>query len=255
MKRAVSHSAVWLVFPLWLLFVGITLGRVAFLVHYNHEFLAEKRAVEGRVIAKAERLVDHFTNGRVFVVIYSYQAENVAGTIRTGVDRRTFDRVKVGGPIPVAYLPGDARQHCIDYPWELSDRDNAPLDVFAVAMAGFVPGLVLIIYFARRNRIHSRLMRSGAQTWGEVTDVKKTHTRYGSHSYVVLRFTSADGREIAGRSAALPDSEHHHWQAGDPIEVTYDAKRPWLFAVDTRHPLDGALAIEPPPRTHETIWA
>ena len=242
-------------FPLWALFVGISLGRVALLLHYNHEFLTQKHVVEGRVVKKAERLLDHLSAARVYIVVYSYQAENVAGVIRTGVDERTFDRVKTDGPIPVAYLPGNARQHCIDYPWELSDRDNAPLDVFAVAMAGFIPGVLLIGYFAHRNRIYARLMKSGAHTWGEVIDLKMTHTRYGSHSYVIFRFTSPTGREIVARSASLPESEQNHWRAGDPIQITYEPERPWHFAVDTRHPLDGALDTEPSPPTHETIWA
>jgi len=253
-KRAVSPSAVWRVFPLWLLFAGITLGRVALLLHYNHEFTAHKQTVQGQVVAKKIRLIDHFSSAHVYVVIYTYRAENVAGTIRTGVDPRTYDRVQVGGPIPVAYLPGDARQHSIDYPWELSDRDEAPIDVLAVALAGIVPGVVLTGYFARRNWIYARLMKSGAHTWGEVTEVKKTHTRYGSHGYLVFRF-NAGGREIVGRSAPLPESDHGHWQAGDPIEITFDPKQPGHFAVETRHPLDGVATSGPSVPRHETIWA
>ena len=234
-----SHSPVWLVFPLWLLFVGIVFSRVGLLIHYNHEFLDTKQTVQGRVVKKMDHLLDHFSDQRIYVLIYSYEAGNVAGWIRTGVDRRTYERVKSGGPIPIAYLPSDPRQNSIDYPWELSDRDAAPMDVFSVALAGFIPGVILIAYFARRNRIFAHLMKSGARTWGEVMELKKTHTRYGSHSYVIFRFRAPGADEIVGRSASLPEAEHHHWQAGDPIEVTYDPKRPRYFAVDIRHPLEG----------------
>ena len=255
MKRAIDHSAVWLVFPLWALFVGIAFGRVALLFHYNHEFLTHMQVTEGRVVKKTDRLLDHFGNERIYVLIYSYRAGNVAGQVRTGVDRRTYDRVKEGGPVPVAYLPADPRQNCLDYPWELSDLSAAPLDDFAVAMGVFVPGALLIGYFARRNRLHARLLAHGTHAWGEVVELKKTHTRYGSHSYLIFRFTAPDGRDIRGRSRALPDSEHAHWQAGDPIQVTFNPRDPRQFTVDLRHPLDGALVEEPAPLTHETIWA
>ncbi len=249
------HSAVWLVFPLWALFVGIAFGRVALLLHYNHEFLAHMQATEGQVVKKIERRLDHFSDDRVYILLYTYRAGNVFAQVRSGVDSRTFEQVQVGGPIPVAYLPGDPRQHCIDYPWELSDLATAPLDDFAVAMAVFVPGALLIGYFARRNRIHARLLASGAHAWGEVTELNKTHTRYGSHSYLIFHFTTPEGREIRGRTQALPEAEHSHWNVGDPIQVRFDPKKPDRFAVEIRHPLDGALVEEPAPLTHETIWA
>ena len=173
--------------------------------------------------------------------------------VRTGVDRRTYDSVHLGGPIPVRYLPGDPRQQCLDYPWELSDLKNAPLDDFVVAMMAFVPGVALIGYFGWRNRIHARLMVSGKRTWGEVTEMKKTHTRYGSHSYLVFTFQPPKGPKIQGRTPALP--ENSHWQVGDPIEVMYDARKPKLFTIEMRHPLDGLIEDEPVPPTHETIWA
>ncbi len=254
LKRAVYHSAVWLVFPLWALFVGIAFGRVALLLHYNHEFLAHRQVTEGRVEKKWERLVDHFSNDRIYILVYTYHAGNVVGHVRTGVDARTYDQAHVDGALPIAYLPADPRQHCIDYPWELSDLNTAPLDDFAVAMAVFVPGTLIIGYFARRNRIHAQLLDHGTTVWGEVIDLKKTHTRYGSHSYLVFRFV-ANGREIEGRTQSLPDTDHTHWQVGDPIQVTYDPKKPYHFTTDIRHPLEGALALEPTPPTHETIWA
>jgi hypothetical protein len=253
-KRAVYHSAVWLVFPLWALFVGIAFGRVALLLHYNHEFLAHMQTTEGVVERKWDRLVDHFSNDRIYILVYTYRAGNVAGHVRTGVDLRTYDQATIGGPLPVAYLPSDPRQHSINYPWELSDLDTAPLDDFAVAMAVFLPGALVIGYFAWRNRIHTHLLASGTPVWGEVIDLKKTHTRYGSHSYLVFQFT-ANGREIKGRTQSLPDTDRTHWQVGDPIQVTYNPKNPGQFTTDIRHALDGALVQEPVPLTHETIWA
>ena len=125
--------------------------------------------------------------------------------------------VKTGGPIPIAYLPGQPRQHCIDYPWELDDISSAPLDDFAVGMFVFVPGLCLIWHFARRNRVHAWLLAKGAETWGEVSEVRKTHTRQGSYTYLIFLFTTASGREIEGRTSTLPESERIHWQQGDPI--------------------------------------
>jgi len=88
-----------------------------------------------------------------------------------------------------------------------------------------------------------------------VTELNKTHTRYGSHSYLIFRFTTPEGREIRGRTQALPEAEHSHWNVGDPIQVRFDPKKPDRFAVEIRHPLDGALVEEPAPLTHETIWA
>ena len=225
------------------------------LLHDNHEFLTTMKTTQGQVLRKFERKLDHVGNNRVYILFYTYRAENVIGHVKSGVDGATYERVRVGGPLPIAYLPRDPRQHCIDYPWELAQLANGPFDDFIFAMSVFVPGVLVTGYFARRNRIHARLLASGAQVWGEVIELKKTHTRNGSHNYLTLRFTLPHGREIKGRTQALSETEHTHWQSGDPIHVTYNAANPRQFTVEVRHPLEGALVEVPPPNRHETLWA
>ncbi len=255
MKRAVYHSAVWLVVPLWVLLVGTILARFIILVHANDYFAAHARHIQGVVLKKFQLRIDHFTSEEVYGMLYSYRAENVEGRDLTQVEPSTYHSVHVGGPLPIAYLPGDPKWHRIDLPAEIAEEDWVPFDDLVIATAIFVPGVLLIGYFGRRNRIHAQLLASGAHAWGEVTELNKTHTRHGSHSYLIFHFTTPGGRDIQGRTQALPEEEHSHWNVGDPIQVRFDPNKPDRFAVDLRHPLDGALVEEPAPLTHETIWA
>jgi hypothetical protein len=255
MRRAVHHSAVWLVLPLWVLFVGISLGRVALLIHYDHDFIAHARHTQGVVLARWSHPIDHFSSARIYVLIYSYEAENVSGRVRTGVDHATFDRVHVGGPIPIAYLPSDPRVNCIDYPWELSDMAWVPLDDFVVAMMVFIPAVFLTWHFGMRNRIHDRLKTTGVPTWGEVTSLEKTHHRAHSDTYLVFRFTTPSGRLIVGRSPSVTANDRTNWKVGDPVSILYDPKNPAYFSVDIRHTLDGVFADEPPTPDYNTLWA
>jgi hypothetical protein len=254
-KRAVHHSAVWLVAPLWFLFVAISFGRVAILIHYNHDFEAHARQTEGVVLKKVERVVDQFSGARIYVLVYRYDADNVRQIVRTGVDPETFERVKVGGPIPILYLPGDSRTHCLDYPWELADLAWIPFDDFVVGMLVFIPGVFLIWHFGRRNFIHARLQKTGVRTWSEVTALRKSHYRCNSDTYLIFNFTTDSGRVITGRSPSVTSDDYTHWKMGDFIEVLYDPKRPGYFSVDLRHPFDGLFPKQQAPRIYETIWS
>jgi hypothetical protein len=240
--------------PFWLMFVLAVLARVGVLMHENHLFATRAVHVEGTVLRKfGQPLHGGGPANTVAVVIYTYRAGNLVGRCLAAVDLATYQRVKVGGPIPIVYLPSQPMNNRIDFPWESASANWAPLDDFVVAMLVFVPGLGLVAYFGRRNRIHSRLVARGFNAWGEVTALRTSHHRCATRAYLVLRFTTAAGREIRGRTSWLP--ERSHWQEGDPIQVFFDPKKPELFAVDLDHPLD-ALEDEPaPPPFFQTLWA
>ena len=93
-------------------------------------------------------------------MLYGYSAENVTGRDLTQVEPSTYHSVHVGGPLPIAYLPGDPKRHRIDLPAEIAEEDWVPFDDLVIATAIFVPGVLLIGYFGRRNRIHARLLAS-----------------------------------------------------------------------------------------------
>jgi hypothetical protein len=245
---------VWLITPFWLIFVLAVLARVGVLMHENHLFATRALHVEGTVVTKfGQALHGGGPAHSVAIVIYTYRVGDLVGRCLSPVDVATYERVKVGGPIPLVYLPGEPRNNRIDFPWESAGYAWAPLDDFVVAMLAFVPGLALVIYFGRRNRIHTRLVASGSNAWGEVTARQTSHHRCATSDYLLLHFTTESGREICGRTSSLP--ERSHWQAGDPIQVFFDPRQPEYFAVDLDHPLD-ALDDEPaPPPFYKTIWA
>jgi hypothetical protein len=253
-KRAVHHSAVWLIAPFWLIFVSAVVARVGVLMHENHLFATRAVHVEGTVLRKfGQALHGGGPGNTVAVVIYTYRAGNLVGRCLSAVDIATYLRVKTGGPIPIMYLPGQPMNNRIDFPWESASADWAPLDDFAVAMLVFFPGLAAVTYFGRRNRIHARLVARGSHVWGEVTALRTSHHRCATRAYLNVRFTTGTGREIEGRTTAVP--ERSHWQEGDPIQIYFDPGKPEHFAVDLQHPLD-ALDDDPaPPPYFRTIWA
>jgi len=255
-KRAVYHSAVWLVLPLWLILLGSVLARVGILAHENHLFATEARHTNGVVL---RRIVQHFHgahNSFMFLLLYTYTAGDLQGRCITEVTPETFDRVQDGGPLPIDYLPENPRDNRIAYPWENIGAVWGPFDDSVLAAMVFVPGACLAWYFGSRNRIHARLKAAGSNGVGEVTEVRKSHGRCGSSTYLTFRFTTAQGLEIAGRSPPVRAHEPTHWQAGDPIRIFYDPNNPARFAVDTDHPLDMLLPDERPPTPVEaTIWA
>jgi hypothetical protein len=246
-----------MIVPFWLIIVVTVLARVGVLIHENHLFATQAGHTLGTVVRKfGAPLHGGGPRNIAPIIIYRYTVGNLQGRCLAVVELDTFNRVRVGGPIRVSYLPGDPRNNRLDYPWENAGARWAPLDDFVIAMLIFVPGLGLAWHFGRRNRIHGRLMASGAQAWGEVTELKKTHTRNGSFSYLIFHFTTPAGRKIEGRTAPLAGDERTSWQAGDPIQVFFDPEKPENFAVDSTHPLDALLADEPVRApSFQTIWA
>jgi hypothetical protein len=245
-----------MVFPLWLILMGVLFGRVAMLMHENHLFATEARHVTGTVLKKVIQQFHGAHSNYTLSLFYTYTAGNLQGRCLTEVEPTTFIHAHVGGPLPIAYLPEDPTNHRIDIPWENAGARWGPLDDFIISLFAFVPGVGLIWHFAWRNRIYARLMAAGIPCWGEVTALKSSHHRASSDTYLTFRFTTAAGREVEGRTPSLPPAKRVCWQEGDPIQVFYDPKNPGLFAVDTHHPLDMLLEDEPaPPPVHENLWA
>ena len=139
MKRAVYHSAVWLVLPLWLILLGSVLARVGILAHENHLFATEARHTNGVVL---RRIVQHFHgahNSFMFLLLYTYTAGDLQGRCITEVTPETFDRVQDGGPLPIDYLPENPRDNRIAYPWENIGAVWGPFDDSVLAAMVFVP--------------------------------------------------------------------------------------------------------------------
>jgi hypothetical protein len=244
------------VVPLWLILLGVVLGRVGILAWENHLFATEARHVQGTVVTKYLLSARGRHDDVIPVVIYSYTTDHLQGRCATEVTFETYNIFKVGGPIPVAYLPGDPTDNRLNLPWETLGFVWGPYDDSIVAAFVFVPGACLVWYFASRNRIHARLKAVGTNCMGEVIALNKTHHRCASDTYLTFRFTTPAGREILGRTPPLRTLERTHWQKGDPIPVFFDPKKPEHFAVDTEHPLDVLLADEPAPAPlWQTIWA
>jgi hypothetical protein len=255
-KRAVHHSAVWLVVPLWLILLGTVLARVGILAYENHLFATEALHVRGTVVTKYLLSARGRHDDSIPVLIYSYTAGNLRGRCATEVTFETYGMFQVGNPIPVMYLPGDPTDNRLDLRWEDLGFVWGPYDDLVFAGMIFVPGACLTWYFGLRNRIHARLKAAGSNGVGEVTEVCKSYHRCGSNTYLTFHFTTAQGVQIHGRTPSLRAHEPTHWEAGDPIRVFYDPKKPSHFAVDTDHPLDMLLPDERPPTPSEaTIWA
>jgi len=255
-KRAVYHSAVWLVVPLWLILLGAVLGRVAILAFENHQFATTARHVQGTVVQKYFLSTRGQHNDLIPVIIYTYSTGSLVGRCATDVTLATYRMFHEGGPIPVMYLPGAPTDNRIDLPWEMLGFIWGPYDDLACAAFIFVPGACLAWYFGSRNFIHARLKAARSNAVGEVTEVRKNHGRCGSHTYLTFRFTTAQGVQMNGRTPPVRPHEPTHWQVGDPIRVFYDPKKPRHFAVDIDHPLDMLVADERPSTPVEaTIWA
>ncbi len=226
------HSAVWLVLPLWLILLGSVLTRVGILAYENHQFATEARHVKGTVVTKYLLSARGRHDDNIPVLIYSYTAGNLRGRCATEVTFETYGMFQPGNPIPVMYLPGNPTDNRL-----------------------FVPGACLAWYFGSRNRIYARLRAARSNAVGEVIEVRKSHHRCGSHTYLTFRFTTAQGVQIHGRTPPVRDHEPTHWETGDPIRVFYDPKKPHHFAVDGDHPLDMLVPDERRPApAGATIW-
>jgi len=240
--------------PCWLIVVLTILARVGVLMEENHRFATSAIHVQGTVVQKFLMPIrGRRSTSWVPGLVYTYTAGNLWGRCTTEIEPPTYWLVHNGGPVPVAYLPGQPKNSRLDLPWENAAAHWAPIDDLIVAALIFVPGAIVVAHFGRRNRIHTWLLAHGGRAWGEVTAVRTSHHRAATRTYLTFRFTTAAGQTLTGRTSPVPAQSH--WQTGDPIQVYYDPRRPRLFAVELEHPLD-ALDDEPLPAPFfQTIWA
>ena len=96
------------------------------------------------------------------------------------------------------------------------------------SLATIIVGLGLIASAAYGYIHMGRFLDTAAETSGLVVDILHEGTNQKGRRHPVVRFTTADGRQVVGRS-----DEHHNVQAGDRLQLIYDPVHPEQFEITT----------------------
>ena len=96
------------------------------------------------------------------------------------------------------------------------------------SLATIFIGVGLIVSAVYGYAHMGRFLDTAAETSGVVVEVLHEGTNQKGRMHPVVRFVTADGRQIVGRS-----EEHHNVQAGDRLQLIYDPAHPEQFEITT----------------------
>ena len=86
-----------------------------------------------------------------------------------------------------------------------------------------------LIVSAAYGYVHmGRFLDTAVQTSGAVIEIVREGTNQKGRMHPVVRFVTADGQQIVGRS-----EEHHNVRPGDRLELIYDPADPQQFEITT----------------------
>jgi hypothetical protein len=92
----------------------------------------------------------------------------------------------------------------------------------------FFVGLLFIAIGIYGYVLMSRYLDVARETSGVVIEVLHESVNQRGRLHPVVRFHTAEGREIVGRS-----NEHHNVQRGATVELVYDARNPEAIEITT----------------------